>query len=46
VTAFECYASLNAEKFYSALGFENIRAIDLELQPNVPLRAVLMRRAL
>jgi N-acetylglutamate synthase-like GNAT family acetyltransferase len=46
VIAFECYSSLNAEKFYSALGFENIREIDLELQPGVVLRAVLMRREL
>jgi predicted N-acetyltransferase YhbS len=46
VIAFECYSSLNAEKFYSALGFENIREIDLELQPGVLLRAVLMRREL
>ena len=46
VIAFECYSSLNAEKFYSALGFENIREIDIELQPSVVLRAVLMRREL
>ncbi|MFA7383778.1 MAG: GNAT family N-acetyltransferase [Desulfurivibrionaceae bacterium] len=46
VIAFECYSSLNAEKFYSALGFENICEIDIELQPDVALRAVLMRREL
>jgi N-acetylglutamate synthase-like GNAT family acetyltransferase len=46
VIGFECYSSLNAEQFYTALGFENIREIDLELQPGVLLRAVLMRREL
>jgi GNAT superfamily N-acetyltransferase len=44
VIAFECYSSLNAEKFYSALGFKNIREIDVELQPGISMRAVLMRR--
>jgi N-acetylglutamate synthase-like GNAT family acetyltransferase len=44
VTVFECYASLNAEKFYSALGFESIHRMDLELQPGVTLPAMLMRR--
>jgi N-acetylglutamate synthase-like GNAT family acetyltransferase len=46
VIAFECYSSLNAEKFYRALGFNRIREFDLELQRPVVLRAVLMRRAL
>lgn len=44
VTAFECYSSLNAERFYCALGFKRVREIDLELQPRVVLRAVFMRR--
>ena len=42
--AFECYSSLNAEKFYGALDFKRIREMDIELQPHVVLRAVLMRR--
>jgi len=46
VIALECYSSLNAEKFYSALGFEHIREIDIELKPSVVLRAMLMRREL
>ena len=46
VRVFECYSSLNAEKFYSALGFERIREIDIEFRPNVLLRAVLMRSEL
>jgi N-acetylglutamate synthase-like GNAT family acetyltransferase len=44
VTAFECYSSLNAEKFYRALGFVRIREMDMELKPPVVLRGVLMRR--
>ncbi len=44
VMAFECYSSLNAEKFYSALNFKRIRELDIELQPPVVLRGVLMRR--
>jgi len=44
VMAFECYSSLNAEGFYRALEFKRIREIDIELQPHVTLRAVLMRR--
>ena len=43
VTAFECYSSLNAEKFYRALDFKRIREIDIELRPHVVLRAVWMR---
>ena len=46
VVAFECYASLNAEEFYRALDFKRIREIDLELQPRIVFRAVLMRRDL
>jgi len=41
---FECNSSLNAEKFYRALDFKRIREMDIELQPRVVLRAVLMRR--
>jgi N-acetylglutamate synthase-like GNAT family acetyltransferase len=46
VRTFECYSSLNAEKFYRALGFVRIREIDMELRPLVVLRGVLMRRNL
>jgi GNAT superfamily N-acetyltransferase len=46
IIAFECYSSLNAEKFYSALGFKRMRELDVELQPLVVLRGVLMRREL
>ena len=43
ITSFECNASLNAEKFYSALGFESIRRMDCELSSAVMLPGVLMR---
>jgi predicted N-acetyltransferase YhbS len=46
VIAFECYSSLNAERFYAALNFKRVRELDIELQPHVFLRAVLMRRDL
>lgn len=46
VMAFECYSSLNAEEFYGALNFKRIGEMDIELQPHVALRAVLMRRKL
>lgn len=44
LVTFECYSSLNAEKFYRALGFVRIREIDIELKPPLVLRGVLMRR--
>jgi len=44
VKTFEAYSSLNGESFYRALGFERVREMDLELSPQVRLRAVLMRR--
>jgi len=37
---------LNAEEFYRALGFNRIHELDIELQPLVVLRGVLMRREL
>jgi N-acetylglutamate synthase-like GNAT family acetyltransferase len=44
VISFECYSSLNAEAFYSALGFKSIRTISIDLGPNVVLPAILMYR--
>jgi N-acetylglutamate synthase-like GNAT family acetyltransferase len=46
VMAFECYSSLNAEKFYRALDFKRIREMDIELRSGVVFRTVLMRREL
>jgi GNAT superfamily N-acetyltransferase len=44
VATLECYSSLNAVKFYAALGFENIRPIDIALGSEQLFRAMLMRR--
>jgi N-acetylglutamate synthase-like GNAT family acetyltransferase len=44
VKRFEACSSLNGESFYRALGFERVREMDIELTPQVSLRAVLMRR--
>jgi N-acetylglutamate synthase-like GNAT family acetyltransferase len=44
VRTFEAYAGLNAETFYHALGFERVREIDVELQPQLVMHGILMRR--
>ena len=44
VRAFECYSSLNAEAFYSALGFRRVREFSVELKSDLVLPAVLMFR--
>ncbi len=46
VEVLECYSSLNAVSFYTALGFETIRSIEVELAPNVVFPGALMRRIL
>lgn len=46
IKRFECYASLNAEGFYAALGFERIEIIDLELADRATLPAVWMTRSI
>ena len=46
VHAFECYSSLNAERFYSALWFRRVRELTLELTPDVALPCVVMLREL
>ena len=43
VRAFECYSSLNAERFYAALGFRRVRDFKIDLG-TVLLPGVLMRR--
>ncbi len=40
----ECYASLNAEPFYRALGFSTLRQADIVLAEGVRLPVVVMRR--
>jgi len=46
VTRFECFSSLNAEGFYSALGFRCLRKIAVRLGPNVTFPGVLMERSI
>ncbi len=43
---FECYASLNAEGFYAALGFRSVRQIEVPMGQNVTLSGVLMERSI
>jgi N-acetylglutamate synthase-like GNAT family acetyltransferase len=44
IDSFECNSALNAEGFYSAVGFESIRKLDVALQPDVVFPGVLMHR--
>ncbi len=44
--AFECFASLNAEAFYAALGLQRVRRMDLELAPGVRFPVIRMRGGL
>lgn len=46
MTRFECYASLNAEGFYLALGFSSERRIDIPMGKDTTFPAVVMRRAI
>ncbi len=46
VRQFECYASLNAEGFYRALGFKEIRRTDIPMGPDVSLPSIVMRCAI
>lgn len=46
VERFECYASLNAEEFYTALGFTPARRFDLEMGEGLKFPSVLMLRSL
>lgn len=44
VRVLECYASLNAEPFYRALGFSRLAAIEIRMGPDVALPSIHMRR--
>lgn len=44
LTDLECFSSLNAERFYSSLGFERVRELDVELTSGVTVRGIFMRR--
>jgi N-acetylglutamate synthase-like GNAT family acetyltransferase len=46
VTTFECYSSLNAVKFYAALGFKSVRPIEIPIAEGINLSAILMRRSI
>jgi GNAT superfamily N-acetyltransferase len=41
---FECYASLNGEAFYAALGFARIGAIEVAMGPGLDFPSILMQR--
>jgi N-acetylglutamate synthase-like GNAT family acetyltransferase len=43
IQQFECYSSLNAERFYSSLGFVRISLLDIRLTREVTLPACHMR---
>ena len=42
VSKFECYASLNGESFYAALGFKRDRVIDVEMRDGILFPSVRM----
>ncbi len=46
VRRLECYASLNAEGFYAALGFASVRRIELPIGPGLKFPSVLMERSI
>jgi hypothetical protein len=46
ITSLECYSSINAEIFYSALGFTSVRCIDVQLGSQIMFPGVLMRRSI
>lgn len=46
IREFECYATLNAEGFYRALGFESERPLDVDMGAGPKMPSMLMRRPL
>lgn len=44
VHSIECYSSINAERFYSSLGFEKIEKIEIPFGPNVSFPVIFMRK--
>ena len=46
IAIFECYASVNAVPFYTALGFAAVEEIEVPLAIDIRLRGVRMRRSL
>ncbi len=43
---FECYSSLNAQRFYEVLGFTPIRMVDVPMASGIVFPSVLMRCAI
>lgn len=43
---FEVFSSLNAERFYRALGFATVASLDLKMAPGIVLPALVMERAI
>ncbi|MFZ0258023.1 MAG: GNAT family N-acetyltransferase [Gammaproteobacteria bacterium] len=46
IKQFECYSSLNAAGFYTALGFDNVGQIEVRIGAFLKLPGVLMRRTI
>jgi predicted N-acetyltransferase YhbS len=46
VNELECYSSLNAERFYQALGFESVCTIDVAMTPDLAFPSVRMKRSI
>lgn len=46
ITEFECYSSLNAEKFYAALGFVRVKKMEVPMGPTARFPSIVMRKTL
>ena len=46
VRYFECYSSLNAKSFYAALGFQEIRQMDMRMGQFLRVPSILMERTI
>lgn len=46
LTQFECFSSLNAEKFYTALGFSNAGTKNIKIAEDVEFPSLVMKRPL
>lgn len=46
IREFECYATLNAEGFYNALGFETEGPLEVDMGPGPKMPSMLMRQAI
>jgi GNAT superfamily N-acetyltransferase len=42
IAKFECYASLNGQKFYAALGFDTVEAFEIDMGPSLKFPSILM----